>query len=403
MDELRIGLTGIKFNSGNKGCAALAYSFLDILNRLSENLNIIITLILIEELSLSELKKYKFNLRDIRNHHLPINSPLKFGKTIYFRFIKDKCILLGNYSKLDCVIDFTEGDSFTDIYGQQRFMRGCIVKEKFIKIGKPLILGSQTIGPIDNASNIKKAVDILSKSFKVYVRDIPSAEFVKDIAGIDTCLTSDVAFFLSYSCSGVIKKSVGFNPSGLLWSGGYTKNNQFGLKVDYKIYCVKVIESLISAGYEIHLIPYVYGKDLSSPDNDLTAINFLHNKYSQTVVAPTFATPMEAKSYISRMSFFIGSRMHATIAALSSSVPVIPFAYSRKFSGLFNSIGYSWVIDGQRLSTEQAVDLTLNYLANIDKIKDDIVIVRDIISKKNKYLLSVYGETLSKILNKKDI
>ena len=37
--------------------------------------------------------------------------------------------------------------------------------------------------------------------------------------------------------------------------------------------------------------------------------------------------------------------MHATIGALSSGVPTIPLAYSRKFSGVFGTIQYPYTID----------------------------------------------------------
>ena len=41
----------------------------------------------------------------------------------------------------------------------------------------------------------------------------------------------------------------------------------------------------------------------------------------------------------------MGARMHACIAAFSSGVPVIPMAYSRKFKGLFGTLGYDRTID----------------------------------------------------------
>ena len=63
-------------------------------------------------------------------------------------------------------------------------------------------------------------------------------------------------------------------------------------------------------------------------DNDKLAVDALHEIFPNTIVAPYFATPMEAKSYISGMDLFIGARMHATIAAISAGVPVIPFSYS---------------------------------------------------------------------------
>ena len=46
------------------------------------------------------------------------------------------------------------------------------------------------------------------------------------------------------------------------------------------------------------------------------------------------------------LGFFMGARMHATIAAFSAGVPVVPMAYSRKFNGLFvDTLKYDHIID----------------------------------------------------------
>ena len=60
---------------------------------------------------------------------------------------------------------------------------------------------------------------------------------------------------------------------------------------------------------------------------------------------PDHISPSAAKTYIANLDLLIGSRMHATVAALSSNTAVLPFGYSRKFSGLFGSLGYPVVGD----------------------------------------------------------
>jgi polysaccharide pyruvyl transferase WcaK-like protein len=56
------------------------------------------------------------------------------------------------------------------------------------------------------------------------------------------------------------------------------------------------------------------------------------------------------------MDFFMGARMHACIAALSSGVAVAPMAYSRKFAGLFGSIGYEHTLDCTTLEAAEVQD-----------------------------------------------
>jgi colanic acid/amylovoran biosynthesis protein len=78
----------------------------------------------------------------------------------------------------------------------------------------------------------------------------------------------------------------------------------------------------------------------------------------------------EIKAVIGRCDFFIGSRMHSCIAALSQGIPTIGVAYSKKFEGVFDSIGMrNWVIDGRFNETEVAVDKTMDAILHGDEIK----------------------------------
>jgi polysaccharide pyruvyl transferase WcaK-like protein len=82
---------------------------------------------------------------------------------------------------------------------------------------------------------------------------------------------------------------------------------------------------------------------------------------------------MDAKGYISGMDFFIGSRMHSTIAAYSSGVPVVPLAYSRKFIGLFkDSLGYPYVGDMTKDNDDEIVRLVAHCFEDRHCLKEDI-------------------------------
>jgi polysaccharide pyruvyl transferase WcaK-like protein len=118
-------------------------------------------------------------------------------------------------------------------------------------------------------------------------------------------------------------------------------------------------------GCEVHLVPHVIVREgRMSSEDDLRACAALAEAFPGSVLAPAFATPSEAKSYIAGMDFFMGARMHACIAAFSSGVPVIPMAYSRKFAGLFGSIGYDRTVD---CTTESAEAIRTKIIAAFDK------------------------------------
>ena len=58
------------------------------------------------------------------------------------------------------------------------------------------------------------------------------------------------------------------------------------------------------------------------------------------------------------MDFFMGARMHSTIAAFSSEVPVFPMAYSRKFNGLFaDTLQYPYMAD---MKTQSNAEILAN-------------------------------------------
>jgi polysaccharide pyruvyl transferase WcaK-like protein len=80
-------------------------------------------------------------------------------------------------------------------------------------------------------------------------------------------------------------------------------------------------------------------------EDDARASATLAAEFPGTVLAPAFTSPSEAKTYIAGLDFFAGARMHACIAAFSSGVPVVPMAYSRKFEGLFGTLGYGRTVD----------------------------------------------------------
>lgn len=374
-DKKKIVLLGLDFNSGNFGCAALGYSFLNILNELAKKNNI--------KLDIVSVNYSKFSLfgenYEVNDLKVKYKSPL-----FYIKYLK---VIIES----DLVFDFTGGDSFTDIYGKSRFLKESFLKKIVIWCNKKLILGPQTIGPFKSTWIKNIACSIMKKSKQVYTRDEVSFEYVKEMK-MSAIITTDVAFMLPAENVDIKKENnildVGINISGLLWNGGYTRNNQFGLKFDYQIYIKKIIETFRDMRAKIYLIGHVLPKEDNSPEDDYAVCKKIHEQYPDTVLAPRFKTPMEAKGYIANMDFFIGSRMHATVAAFSTKVPTVPVAYSRKFQGLYGSLGYDYVIDAKKETLEDAITKTFNYVENRLLLKKDIEKSLLIVHKKNNEFVS---------------
>ena len=263
----------------------------------------------------------------------------------------------------DLVIDIGAGDSFADIYGTRRLKRMFVLKFLTHLAGTPLVVAPQTIGPFTRRISKLLAQVSLRLCAVVATRDALSTAALRDLGVRRAAIeASDVALRLPYTppaphdgeptkdgptIDGPVK--VGINVSGLLMGGGYTGQNEFGISLDYPGLMRDLIRHFQGLGAQVHLVPHVIvpeGRMVG--EDDARASAALATEFPGVVLAPAFASPSEAKSYIAGMDFFMGARMHACIAAFSSGVPVIPMAYSRKFAGLFGAIGYARTVDCTR-------------------------------------------------------
>jgi polysaccharide pyruvyl transferase WcaK-like protein len=70
----------------------------------------------------------------------------------------------------------------------------------------------------------------------------------------------------------------------------------------------------------------------------------------------------QTKYIIGQLDFFIGARMHACIAALSQAVPAVGLAYSRKFAGVFESLGVGNLVVDLRSGDDSSISERVNKL-----------------------------------------
>jgi polysaccharide pyruvyl transferase WcaK-like protein len=258
----------------------------------------------------------------------------------------------------DLVIDIGAGDSFADIYGSGRLNRMFVMKYLTHLARAPLVMAPQTVGPFTKPVSTFLARLSMRLCAIVATRDRLSTEAARRMGFQGSLIeASDVALRLPYdppparAAGGPVK--VGINVSGLLMGGGYTGKNEFGLTMDYPGLMRDLIRHFQALpGTEVHLVPHVIvAAGRRAAEDDYRASAALAEEFPGSVLAPAFPSPSEAKTYIAGLDFFMGARMHACIAAFSSGVPVVPMAYSRKFAGLFGTLGYDRTVDCTTEST----------------------------------------------------
>ena len=148
---------------------------------------------------------------------------------------------------------------------------------------------------------------------------------------------------------------VGVNVSGLVYSGGYTKANQFGLKADYRKLSAGIVKGILSdPNAFVLLVPHVI-TSRGHVEDDVTACEKVAEVLDRQEAARVRIAwgeesygVREAKWVIGQCAFFAGSRMHSCIAALSQGVPAAGIAYSRKFKGVFETMGVAHLVSDPR-------------------------------------------------------
>jgi polysaccharide pyruvyl transferase WcaK-like protein len=162
---------------------------------------------------------------------------------------------------------------------------------------------------------------------------------------------------------------VGLNVNGLVYNGGYTRSNMFGLQLDYRQFLVKLASAVLGDPQtHLLLVPHTFAPD-DSVESDPFACRQLREQLPAVmrnrvhVVAQDY-DQNEIKGVIGLCDFFIGTRMHACIAALSQGKPTVGVAYSKKFAGVFDTVGMAQaVVDARHSTTEAALQKTLEIYA----------------------------------------
>lgn len=291
----------------------------------------------------------------------------------------------------DIFASLAGGDSFSDIYGLERLLYMTLPQVLVLLAGKRLVLLPQTLGPFRGRISKTIARHILRRAERVYSRDHRGADTVRALIGEHLAAEKlafcyDLGFVLEPAApphleieglplAGLDRPPlVGLNISGLLFMGGYTRNNMFGLRVDYRELVARLVDFLAGTKHaRVLLVPHVFGETPNS-ESDAAACADCYERFRSKypgrvgLVRGSY-NEREIKHIIGQCDMFIGSRMHACIAALSQSVPAIAVAYSDKFIGVMETIGFEQLVaDPRKMGLEEI----LEKLAGIYEKRQDI-------------------------------
>lgn len=390
----KIILVGASLNSGNRGVNALTRSEIMLLfDKYGKEV----------EIKIFSYTTNKKNILIYNGDEVEIEEILCTKKDMIFAYIKSKTIgdnyITKEIKSSDAVLDISEGDSFSDIYGSMRFIQHSLIKMITLNLKKTLIIMQQTMGPFNRKWVKKSAYKILRSADQVFVRDDISKKILKENLKItrDIKYFPDMAFYMEPASNININEFIdnkdsikfGINISALLYNGGYNGKNMFGLNVDYKSLIDNLIMKIMELNnVDIILIPHVMLENMKVEDDfnvcKEVAKKFQYKYRKKIYTIDRYYREDELKAIISGCDFFVGSRMHACIGAISTFVPTAPIAYSRKFVGIWEKINLEKCVqDPKKETEEQIIDNIIKLFYDRDKIKE--ILNKEIVNIKKQF------------------
>lgn len=369
--------------SANHGCEAIVRSSINILN---------------DEVTLysrvPELDT-KYGIDEICDLHKDDKILLKVGS---FRWIKaylqtkltGKIDLSMKYQYNSLISSVKNNDIYFSIGGDNYCYPGtevlAAINSNIKKKGAKLVLWGCSVEP-SLMDNLEIANDLHSFDL-ITARESISYKALKKVND-NTVLVSDPAFTLPKIDLPLPKgwkegKMIGINASPLIIENG--KN----AKTVYEAYRLLIEYIIKETVYNVALIPHV----IAEGNNDYEVLKKLYDEIESKdrLVLVGDHNCLELKGYISRCSFFIGARTHATIAAYSTCVPTLVLGYSVKSRGiatdLFGTYDH-YVLPVQEMNDSKEL---LNSFIWIQEHEDEI----------RNHLIDVMPEYISKAYMAKD-
>lgn len=268
------------------------------------------------------------------------------------------------------------GDNYSLDYGIPKLFTG--LDDLVLENKKPIFLWGASVGPF---SRIPKYEIYMKKHLQqvtgVFARESATIEYLEKI-GIkeNVYKVADPAFLLDASKPqhgkeiDVEEESIGINLSPLM-----AKYATTGIVEPWIKTASNIVEEIAKrTDNKIYLIPHVT-IPISNDYLFLKEVQIrLKNFEDRITLIPPIYNAAETKWIIGKMKIFAGSRTHSTIAALSSYIPTLSFAYSLKANGINSDIfGHGdYCLSPEKLSPKMVAEKIETIMENSTEIESGL-------------------------------
>ena len=261
------------------------------------------------------------------------------------------------------------------------------------------VIWGQNFEPFQHENINERLLPVLRESSLIYVRDYDSKAYLADKRIVNNVVFApDPAFLLPACDTDRIRTYLDWASAGPTLGVSISAFHLRGQSLSGRIqFIAKSLRTWIDgSGYRVLLIPHVV-LDGRIPTNDyvfsqrvLRAID--RNAHAQLM--PGHFLAGEYKAVIGKCALFMGSRMHATIAALSQSIPTLSLSYSKKSLAL-----QAMLLDNTEYSFDIFQHNTEALHKKLQKLHSEKCIIAAALAERLKTLFANYETLASRVRN----
>lgn len=259
--------------------------------------------------------------------------------------------------------------------------------EKDLRIGKPLVLFTQSLGPFRDAANRARMKHFADAALLVLLRDEKSRSHLRDIGVVrdeGLAVVSDSVFALARpdwlqappQRAGADRLRVAV--SVRRWTHFEGRDRSSGTE-RYEAAVAAAVTALVrNRNAEVVFLSTCQGVPEYLYDDSQVAEQLcsrLDDDVRRAVrVDRDFHSPATLQAALRDFDFAIATRMHVAILSLCVGLPVLPIAYEFKTTELFGALGQGeWVTDISAIDADAFVPLALRFAERFTEVRQQLV------------------------------
>ncbi|MGB4680382.1 polysaccharide pyruvyl transferase family protein, partial [Methanothrix sp.] len=260
--------------------------------------------------------------------------------SIYRYLIKKDAFYTGAYKDMIPYLDEAEvvlsvgGDNYSLDYGVPTLFT--TLDDFVLEHNRPIVLWGASVGPFSSMPNYERYMgDHLHKVTGIFARESATVEYLNSIGVHENVYPVADPAFLMDAVQPDEKLYIDEGAIGLNLSPMMAKFVTGGDMEQWtKIAAAIIAEVVRRTERKVYLISHVTNPN----SNDYTfmqrTVSLMAGEKDKITLIPPIYNAEQTKWIIGQMAVFAGARTHSTIAALSSGVPTLSFAYSIKATGI---------------------------------------------------------------------